>query len=276
MALLPLCTIDTFSQNPLEMTEEEKAAYTANAPEAVIRAGFNDEDALAELRMKYIVPQKDVARLRNLVRRRECRKIAYDYIYPSSPEQRVKEKLAIDSVFQDSIDAILIPNNAISGENISYAVKAAPALKLDAAQSEYILNHAIDIARRLRKSPRLNVWNEEFDVLRKTLTEKQLETMMMLKNGSKVTRRVRASWSRLNEAGLTADLDSARECAKTYMYYLKEQNIKDIYKYYGTSQKKHLAELAKQQPKIVVLCNALDKKKRVADRPKNVGKDMVW
>ncbi len=53
----------------------------------------------------------------------------------------------------------------------------------------------------------------------------------------------------------------------------------DLYRYYGTSKKKHLAELNKQMPKIILMLDAIDKKKRLVEKEKEKGtvsKEFVW
>ena len=52
--------------------------------------------------------------------------------------------------------------------------------------------------------------------------------------------------------------------------------IKDLYRYYGTSQKKYLAELDKSKPKMIKMLDGIDKKARVEEKEKTVGKEFVW
>lgn len=62
-------------------------------------------------------------------------------------------------------------------------------------------------------------------------------------------------------------------------YFYERQKIMDLYRYYGTSKKKHLAELNKQMPKIILMLDAIDKKKRLVEKEKEKGtvsKEFVW
>ena len=67
--------------------------------------------------------------------------------------------------------------------------------------------------------------------------------------------------------------------SSTYFYYQERHKIKDLYRYYGTSQKKYMAELEKQKPPLVKMLDALDKKARMKAEEKKsgaIGKEFVW
>lgn len=256
--------------------EEVKDTFNLYASEINASAKISAEDAATALCVKYYVPKSQRKKLYQIVKRREINKKIYDYVYPTSSRKRSYAKLHFDTLFQDSIDAILIPYNDISGENISYALKCKKAISLDSVQYRYMLDKAIGMAKKIRKNRKVNVWNEEMDVLKKTLTEKQIRTFFILKNAKKVTQKVRDTWSKLKDADLTNNLDSVSDCARAYMYYHEQQKIMDIHKYYGTPRKKNLAELDKRMPLIIKMYNALEKKKRAAESQKVVEKDFVW
>ncbi len=117
------------------------------------------------------------------------------------------------------------------------------------------------------------------DLLRKTLDKKQLDRFFTIKNGIIVSREARQAWKRICDAGLESEVDSAKEMNLAISYYHERQKIKDIYRYYGTPQKKYLAELSRQMPLIVRMVDALDKKARMEeDEKKNgtIGKEYVW
>lgn len=89
-------------------------------------------------------------------------------------------------------------------------------------------------------------------------------------------------WQKIVDEGLSAQLDSAKEMHLAFIYYQKRQKIKDIFRYYGTSQKKYLAELDKNRPLLVKMIDAIDQKRRAAEKEKSqknnktVGKEFVW
>lgn len=106
----------------------------------------------------------------------------------------------MDSIYCDSIYRYLIPYNKISSENLTCALKFAKRIKLDEAQYEYLMSCALRMAHRLEKAPLTNVWNEEFDILEKSLTYKQLQSMLILKHKKQYRRRwikFGLSWKRL-------------------------------------------------------------------------------
>lgn len=245
----------------------------------VIKIGTMEE-SLA-IRLTHRVPQSKAAALTFFMRDRDMRKCCYNYIYADSIVKRVRCKLEIDSIYRDSINTILIPikGSRISGENISYALYCRNSLRLDSAQYDYMMDKALDMARRIQKNRTLNVWNEEMDVLRKTLSNKQLDAFFINKHSAAVTKEADNAWKRLEAAGLTEGIDSTKEMNLAVNYYFERQKIKDLYRYYGTSQKKYLAELNRQMPMIIKMLDALDKNVRITENEKRngtIGKEFVW
>ena len=261
---------------------EEYEVASRHAEELSVRVRISSEDAYANYCREYRVPKSKRGSMLGVIRNRELRKAVYDYIYPDSPGQRVAAKWEIDSVYRDSVNAILIPYNpSLSGENISRVLYLSDACGIDSAQYFYLMSRALDMSRRIRRNPRMNVWNDEINILRKTLTSDQLDKYFAHKNGVRIGRRIRETWQRLETAGMTAELDSARECTQAYLYYFEEFKIKDLYRYYGTSQKKYLTNLGRRMPKMVLMADALSKKERAArrlerERKKGIGKEIDW
>ncbi len=235
-----------------------------------------------EMRLAYNVPFERMDKLFTFIKNREMRKYCYNTIYADSILKRVMCKMEIDSLYRDSINTVLIPlsENKISGENISYALRSSEALQLDKAQYDYMMDKAVDMARRIHKDRTLNVWNEEMDVLRKSLTSKQLTYFFVIKNLDKVSADIDNGWKKLVNAGLAAQLDSAKEFPLAFKYYQEWYKIKDIYRYYGTSQKKYIAELEKHKPAMVQMIATLDKnereQKKNKQKTKTIGKEFVW
>lgn len=243
-----------------------------------------EEEYRAEYCMKFKVPKKKINKLSYYIKERERRKACYNYIYKDSIFKRVRCKLEIDSIYRDSINTLLIPvyGNKISGENISHALVISSMLRLDDAQYQYLMDKAVDMARRIYINPRINVWNDEMNILRNVLTPEQLTTYFFDKNAKSVTKEMDEGWQKIVEEGLSAQLDSAKEMHQAFIYYQKRQKIKDIFRYYGTSQKKYLAELDKNRPLLVKMIDAIDQKRRAAEKEKSqknnktVGKEFVW
>ena len=75
---------------------------------------------------------------------------------------------------------------------------------------------------------------------------------------------------------IPVQLDSAKDAKEAIKYMHRRQMIKDLYRYYGTSQKKYLAELDKSKPKMIKMLDGIDKKARVEEKEKTVGKEFVW
>lgn len=262
----------------LRCTIQEKDVYLANKELVDSMLDFRSREEVAKIYHFFNVPEKDMTRLEFFVRNREFKYICQDILYKDSLDRRVKNKITIERVFQDSINTILIPTcqHHISGENLSYALHCRNMLDLDSAQYAYIMDKALSMARRIRKDYRVNLWNEEMKVLRKTLDKGQLWSFFRRKNYLKVLDEFDKAWDKLKKADLTEQLDSAKDAKEAIKYMHSRQMIKDLYRGYGTSQKKYLAELDKSKPKMMRMLDGIDKKARVEEKRKTVGKEFVW
>lgn len=262
----------------LRCTIQEKDVYLANKELVDSMLDFRSREEVAKIYHFFNVPEKDMTRLEFFVRNREFKYICQDILYKDSLDRRVKNKITIERVFQDSINTILIPTcqHHISGENLSYALHCRNMLNLDSAQYAYIMDKALSMARRIRKDYRVNLWNEEMKVLRKTLDKGQLWSFFRRKNYLKVLDEFDKAWDKLKEADLTEQLDSAKDAKEAIKYMHSRQMIKDLYRGYGTPQKKYLAELDKSKPKMMRMLDGIDKKAKVEEKRKTVGKEFVW
>ena len=281
MLQLPLRAQADETQVPAFLTKVEGQVYRAHADD-ILPQVFNRCDELSmEIHLRYVCsPSKD-EKLGQYLLQRELRKACYDYILPDSIKRRVMIKMRIDAQYQDSIDMLLIPEyyNRISGDNISYALHAKRAVRMDSTQYDYLMGKALDMAHRLRKNPRLDVWKEEMDILKKSLSKEQLDRFFRDKNARSVTKEMHDGWKRLVDAGLAEQLDSVNDMARAYYYFQERQKIRDLYKYNGTAQRKYLAELNKTMPLMIMMLDGLDKKARLEEDEKNnktVGKEFVW
>ena len=262
----------------LRCTIQEKEVYLTNKELVDSMLDFRSREEVAKIYHFFNVPEKDMTRLEFFVRNREFKYICQDILYKDSLDRRVKNKITIERVFQDSINTILIPTcqHHISGENLSYALHCRNMLNLDSAQYAYIMDKALSMARRIRKDYRVNLWNEEMKVLRKTLDKGQLWSFFRRKNYLKVLDEFDKAWDKLKEADLMEQLDSAKDAKEAIKYMHSRQMIKDLYRGYGTPQKKYLAELDKSKPKMMRMLDGIDKKARVEEKRKTVGKEFVW
>lgn len=262
----------------LKCTVQEKEVYLANKETIDSIFLFRYPEEMAKLNKLYYVPSDGKEKLEFFVKNREFKYICQDFLYKDSLERRVQNKLIIEKVFRDSINTILIPvyRNHLSGENLSYALNCKKLLKLDSSQYAYILDKAVVMARRIRKDYRVNLWNEEMDILKKTLDKSQLRSFFVVKNAEKIEGEFSKAWKKLKEAGLTEQLDSAKDAREALRFMNTRQMIKDLYRGYGTAQKKYLAELNKSKPKMISMLEGLDKKGKIEEKAKSVGKEFIW
>lgn len=268
--------VTAISAQTIEPTGEEMNVFFEHADEIIQKSDDACNEIIVSLSMNYMIPDSLTSIIRNYIELREKRKSICDYLYHNSLEQRVKAKMVIDSLFQDSIDVILIPYNSISGENISYALKIHKILQLDKAQKDYIEHEALDIARKIRRNPRLDVWDREMELLKNTLTSNQLNQFFVHKHGVKVGQILTEAWNRLEQQGLTTELDSVKDRTMAYYYYLEQLKIEDVYRRKDDLRRKALRELNKQKPLMVKMLDAIDKRKQVNAHMRERGNDFVW
>ena len=262
----------------LSCTIEEKEVYFENKEKIDSIFFIRYPEEVAKICSLYHVPDDGMEKLEFFVKNREFKNICQDFLYKDSLEKRVENKIIIEKVFRDSINTILIPEhrNNLSGENLSYALHCRYYLELDDAQYSYIMTKALSMARRIRKNYRVNLWNEEMEILKKTLDKNQLYYFFKRKNAVKVTDEFNKAWEKLKNAGLTEQLDSAKDAKDALKYMYSRQMIKDLYRGYGTPQKKYLAELDKSKPKMMSMLDGIDKKARVEEKKKSVSKEFIW
>ena len=274
--LATACFTHVYSQK-LKYTKEETNAIQLYGKEMSHQVDIASEDALAEMQLKYLYNRNDLEHLRRLFEEREQRKAAHNYL-ERNPMERVVEKQRIDSLYQDSINALLIPYNSnISGEIISLSLRMSDALRLSKKNHVRLMDKALDFARRLRKNPYTNFKKEEMDVLKKNLSAKQLETVIDEKNGMQAQVKAQRAWNALEEAGVAYELDSVPNVSRARLYYLIEMRYWDMYVEQNEVRDRNLQDLYRSKPKIIKMYEALDEKKRIKEKKeKSVGVEFSW
>ncbi len=274
--LATACFTHVYSQK-LKYTKEETNAIQLYGKEMSHQVDIASEDALAEMQLKYLYNRNDLEHLRRLFEEREQRKTAHNYL-EQNPMVRVVEKQRIDSLYQDSINALLIPYNSnISGEIISLSLRMSDALRLSKKNQARLMDKALDFARRLRKNPYVNFKKEEMDVLKKNLSAKQLETVIDEKNGMQAQVKAQRAWNALEEAGVAYELDSLPNVSRARLYYLIEMRYWDMYVEQNEVRDRNLQDLYRSKPKIIKMYEALDEKKRIKEKKeKSVGVEFSW
>lgn len=262
----------------LKCTPQEETVYLTNKElvDSLLFSRYPEE--VVKVNILYHVPEKEREKLEFFIKNREFKYICQDLLYKDSLWRRAKNKIIIERMFRDSINTILIPayRNNISGDNVSYALHCKNYLDLDSAQYAYIMDKAVNMARRIRKNHNINLWNEEMEILKKTLDKRQLRAFFVRKNAAKVTEEFNKAWAKLEAEGLTEQLDSTKDANDAVNYLHNKQMIKDLYRSYGTSQKKYLAELDKNRPKMIGMLESIDKKARIEEKNKSVSKAFIW
>lgn len=244
------------------------------------KTSFRTDEQVVRICAYYHVLDRLLPQLRQYVGMREHQCVAQEYMFPDSLKRRMLNKLAIEEIYQDSIDMLLIPFNRdrISGENISYALYMSEMIGLEREQYDFLMKKALDMARRIRKNRMLNVWDEEMDILKDILSKEQLKRMFYKKNHAIVNKLLQDGWMRLQEKGLTEQLDSATELKQARFYYNESEKIKAIYRYKPSIRKKCLNEIGKRKPTMIKMLDALDKEARLAKKEEETGvtQEFIW
>jgi hypothetical protein len=89
-----------------------------------------------------------------LVRTREFRKTCQEILHKDSAYLRARNKDALDELYLDSINQLIIPYNIynISGENVSAVLRLAGRLRIDESTRSELLEKAVDMARNKNQS----------------------------------------------------------------------------------------------------------------------------
>jgi len=266
-----MCTISAQTQQmpglECELTDSQKAWVQQTGCE-------NADEKFAEMTMTYYVPQIIAPNLHRMILNREINKARCSIVYRENFQKRVKSKLAVDNLYKDSINTILIPFNNISGENIGFVLRLCQRDFCKKDQLEKIMKKALDLTRELEKDPRKNVWNDEMDFLDKVLSKNQLDAFFELKTLNNINNDCNNAWNSLLSAGLTEQVDSVKERTQVYAYFKEVNKIREQYRYRENLMNKNLEELYKHRPYAIRLLDGIYEKKNVKEN--NVGSEFVW
>lgn len=270
------CAISLYSQK-LSPTKEEKKILVEYASQMEPMVSISYDDAFAELGLKYKWHPGYTESLKSLLYRRELRKYARNYL-DSIPRMRVAEKLLIDSLFQDSIDAILIPFNLdISEPAISIALGFANLLNLSDKKKKALQQAALNFAKTKRRFPKKNLAIEEMTILRNNLSNKDLETIIDMKNQSRASKMAQHVWDEMCRENIAYELDSVKQVSLARLFYKLEMRYHDMYVDDKDLLEKNLQDLYLQKPKIIRMFEALTERKRIKEKKKNsVGVQFAW
>ena len=241
----------------LEWTSEELAVQNEHAEKWNFLCKISAEDAYHVLRQDYVLSKKDQEFVHTLIFERECRKATYN-ILSKTPWERVANKKRIDDLYQDSIDARLLPyNDKVAGANISIALRFADKMGLSKENYYKIMNLGLNVAKHLRIDPNYDYDVEVMDSLRNYLRKTQLVEVLSAKHSLSCIKKGVATWNELQGAGMVMDEDSASCCNQAIDYYTMECVIKEMYVGHEKQLKKNLSDLWKRQPLIVRMIASL-------------------
>jgi hypothetical protein len=261
---MPFCFNKVFSQS----AELERIAH------------LEGEDAFEELKRVYWFDTLQAPQLYHLVLAREKRKI-FSMSNNDDIKVRVTVKHDIEQIYQDSINAILIPYNPkISGKIISNALRLADKINLSIKKKDILMGYALDFAHRLREDPYAYILGDEINVLKNNLTSEQLNTIIDDKNKDQAYKKALNVWSVLKKAGETEDLDSTSQVVRAEMYYTLELRYHDLFIGHEDMMWQNLNDLYRNKPKVIKMFDALGTnniiKEKVNKKEKHVDSTFSW
>lgn len=124
-----------------------------------------------------------------------------------------------------------------------------------------------------------NCWEEEMQSLSSTLSKDQLHTFFLVKHSVSIANETTDMWKKIQENGLTEGLDSAREFRRSYAYLAEKHKINDLYRHHSSERRAYIADLKNQRPKMIVLCEGIEKRRKIEEERRNsqgTEKQFVW
>ena len=231
------------------MTETETNCYLQHKDEIDTRSEMASEDKFRELTTTYSIKLTYEAELRNICNILEMRKVICDYLHPKDHKKRFWIKKEIEDNYRSSIDRIVIlSGNDVSSPSMTVLFKFSDYIKLTTNQVDTLVETAIFHKQILKTEPRKNMWKEELTMLQSILTEEQLDRFFNQKNSRLALRSAVTHWNRLQENGLTNDLDSVKSVNQMYVHILKKQKAADIYFNDDSQKRKAWAEIDQSAP----------------------------
>lgn len=261
--------------SPLRMTITEQVAYELYQAEIDSAVNFSGREKYYELRQTYKIPHDKISDLARYVALRERRRLTYDYIYPDDAEKRYAAKKRVDTQFQDSIDAILLLRNDLSGYYTSRILTAPPGRFITEAQYDSLMVRALAMCREKRADPSIDLHDEDIAAMQAVLPDKEVSRYIRLFNNTEINRQLDEVWQKIKDYDLTQRYDSARACAQIYHYLQKEMVVKVIFKNKPDLQKQALRALAPERPeayrmyKSLLLREDIEKKKQKENESKD-------
>lgn len=192
--------------------------------------GYN---ALNAILTTYMFSSQDRKRIAQYIKLRELRKATYRFIDPVDTSRRRASCNRIDAIFQDSIDALLIKRNDVSGKNITKVIRSAGFQRLGDSARYALMHHAIKLCQYRRENSATDLHRQEIAILRQFLSERNLEHLVGTGYQEQSDMQAREIWHRLKMAHCTARYDSTLECGQISNYLQKKAAVKSVYS--GTS-----------------------------------------
>lgn len=135
-----------------------------------------------------------------------------------------------------------------------------PRCAYDTEQKDYLKTKKKEISERKAKDSTLNVWNEEVNVLRSSLDEKQFNMLFSVRNVRKAAAKVNAIWRRLDSLDLVSNLDSVKEWNRAFRYMDTRMRISDIYRYQSKEKRRYLSDIKRKRPLLIMMSDAYERK----------------
>lgn len=218
--LLLACTLAT-AQTPAYLKGAEIQTYNNHASEVKSFAKTATSDEMGRLAIKHSLNSEEFATIKPIVNEMETRKATYNFILSDNDTSRYKAKQAVSKSYEPTLIKKLFQwGKEVGSYNSRLILRNKDTLGLTSSQQASLLDWAVEVNRLLEADSKIELRPIEFPVIKKVLTEKQLDLFLAIKMTDEVNGQVQKTWKTLKQNGLEYGLDSATVSAELYRYHM--------------------------------------------------------
>ena len=272
LLVMPACNV--YSQ-VIPYTDEEKEMFQLHYDDMSFGIKIASEDECSRLICNYNVTQEVLKKLVDIVLEREWKKAALNYS-GLEPMKRYNGKVALDSIYQRYIDAMLMPDNDIAGAAIRCALKMKKEISLSDNTYQKIVDGGLPIAYELRKNPNYNSITSEMKVLRANLNSKHINKVLREKNKNLAWEKSWESWKAILENKLAVRKDSVKVCRQFTGYYLDKLVYTDMFCDNNSQRLSYLAGLEETKPDLLGKLDSIAEMNKRLRKMRNNNTNYQW
>lgn len=266
----------SMAQVPSYLKTNEVDVYVKNESEIKKLAAIVAGDEAQSLAIRYKLNNTEKSCVKDIIYKKELRKIITNYSYPNQDSLRYSVKLQIEKELKPELIAYLFTNEKnVNCYNSWILYSNRKAFNLSEKQVKSIIETVVNInvLKESESNTNFDQRGYELAAFRKILTEIQFEVYLEAKLYDEVKKETDNSWKKLKDNGLSIDLDSTVEKPVLFRYQMALSKANYLnYNDYGKRDKiiKTITEAAPQAARRV---NSIP----TAQKAKNAYKgSLIW